>query len=287
MAEATEKQDELRKVYKDHNLHVLFGVTLMAVLGVSSVTPALPEIRQAFGVTTGQVRLLITAFTLPGIVFTPVLGVLSDRHGRKRILAPALLLFGVAGGMCIFVRDFQLLLGLRFLQGMGGSALGTLNVTVIGDIYSGRERFGAPSFLRGVVLTCASLVTADTSAQFGNLTGRFSEQTLLRASFIVYAVALTGMAFAPSLWLLLVPAALFGMAQGINIPNIFSLLNSIAPSENRDAFMSINDMTLRAGQPLGPLLIAAVSGLLGLIGAYLAAACLAILTFFLALILVR
>jgi MFS transporter, ACDE family, multidrug resistance protein len=35
------------------------------------------------------------------------------------------------------------LLALRFLQGMGAAALGTLNVTVIGDIYDGRERSNA------------------------------------------------------------------------------------------------------------------------------------------------
>ena len=40
---STRAENELRKVYKDHNLHVLFAVTLMAVLGVSSITPALPE----------------------------------------------------------------------------------------------------------------------------------------------------------------------------------------------------------------------------------------------------
>jgi MFS transporter, ACDE family, multidrug resistance protein len=97
---STTAQDKtgVRKVYRDHNLHVLFGVTLMAVLGVSSITPALPEIRDAFGVTSGQVGLLITVFTLPGIALTPILGILSDRHGRKKILTPALLLFGVAGG---------------------------------------------------------------------------------------------------------------------------------------------------------------------------------------------
>jgi ACDE family multidrug resistance protein len=32
---------------------------------------------------------------------------------------------------------------LRFFQGMGAAALGTLNVTVIGDIYGGRERSAA------------------------------------------------------------------------------------------------------------------------------------------------
>ena len=116
---ATERDGEVRKVYKDHNLHVLWGVTLMAVLGVSSVTSAFLRIVQELGVSSGQVGLLITVFTLPGIVLTPVLGVLSDRYGRKKILVPALLLFGVAGGTCALARSFELLLVLRFFQGMG------------------------------------------------------------------------------------------------------------------------------------------------------------------------
>jgi len=140
-----------RKVYKDHNLHVLFGVTLMAVLGVSSITPALPEIRDAFSVTSAQVGLLITIFTLPGISLTPVLGVLSDRHGRRKILIPALLLFGIAGGLCAFARSFELLLSLRLLQGMGAAALGTLNVTVIGDIFTGHERSAALGYNSSVL----------------------------------------------------------------------------------------------------------------------------------------
>jgi len=74
---------------------------------------------------------------------TPLLGVLSDRYGRKKILVPALVLFGLAGGACAFARSFELLLTLRFFQGMGAAALGTLNVTVIGDIYEGRERSSA------------------------------------------------------------------------------------------------------------------------------------------------
>jgi ACDE family multidrug resistance protein len=140
-----------RKVYKDRNLHVLFGVTLMAVLGVSSITPALPEIRDAFGVTSAQVGLMITIFILPSIALTPVLGVLSDRHGRRKILIPALLLFGIAGGLCAFARSFELLLALRLLQGMGAAALGTLNVTVIGDIFTGHERSAALGYNSSVL----------------------------------------------------------------------------------------------------------------------------------------
>ena len=123
----------------------------MAVLGVSSVTPAFPRIVQELGFSSGQVGLLITVFTLPGIVLTPVLGVLSDRYGRKKILVPALLPFGVAGGACALARSFELLRALGFFQGMGAAAHGTLNVTVIGDIYGGRERSAALGYNSSVL----------------------------------------------------------------------------------------------------------------------------------------
>jgi MFS family permease len=388
----------IRKVYKDHNLHVLFGVTLMAVLGVTSITPAFPEIVEAFGVTSGQVGLLITFFTVPGVFLTPVLGILSDRYGRKTILTPALIGFGIAGGLCAFVGDFQLLLLLRFVQGMGAAALGTLNVTVIGDIYTGRElsaalgynssilsiatatypglggllaifgwfypfllpflavpigflvlyslhnpependqrlkdflkdelyniwgrltsfrvlgvlcaslvsfvilfgpqlaylpilmneRFGAPSYVIGGILSAASLTTALISSQLGRLTGYFAERTLLRTAFLLYAIALVTASLVPGLWLLLIPVVVLGFANGINIPTIFSLLNEYAPSENRGAFLSVNGMILRLGQTVGPLFMSGIAASLSLTGAYLAAAALAAAMFFVALAFVR
>jgi MFS transporter, ACDE family, multidrug resistance protein len=151
VATETKRDEGARRVYKDHNLHVLWGVTLMAVLGTSSITPAFPTIVRELGISSGQVGLLITVFTLPGIVMTPLIGVLSDRYGRKKILVPALLLFGIAGGACAFARDFDLLLALRFFQGMGAAALGTLNVTVIGDIYDGREHSSALGYNSSVL----------------------------------------------------------------------------------------------------------------------------------------
>jgi MFS transporter, ACDE family, multidrug resistance protein len=124
------------------------------------------------------------------------------------------------------------------------------------------ERFGAPSYLRGAMLSGASLTTALVSSQLGNLTGRFSEKTLLKMAFVLYAIALFAVAPAPNLMYLLIPAVLFGVAQGINIPNVFSLLNAHAPTENRGAFMAVNGMSLRAGQTIGPLLMAAAAATL-------------------------
>jgi ACDE family multidrug resistance protein len=150
VAQAPEESKE-HSVLRNHNLHVVFGVTLMAVLGVSSVGPALPKVADELGVSSGQVGLLITVFTLPGVLLTPIWGVLSDRHGRKKILVPSLLLFGMAGASCALACDFELLIMLRSVQGVGAAALGAINVTVIGDLYTGHERIEAMGYNASVL----------------------------------------------------------------------------------------------------------------------------------------
>ena len=127
-----------RPLHRDPNLLVVFSVTLTAMLAVSAVAPAFPDVARALDVTPEAVGLLITVFTLPGIFLTPVLGILADRYGRKQVLVPALVLFALAGSACSLARSFEVLLALRFLQGMGAASLGSLNVTIMGDLYRGR-----------------------------------------------------------------------------------------------------------------------------------------------------
>jgi MFS family permease len=122
------------------NITIIFLITLTSVMGVASITPALPQIVERFNITPTQVALLITVFTLPGIFLAPFAGLMADKWGRKKILFPSLLLFGIAGVACFFTRDWQLLLILRFFQGIGGASLGSLNVTLIGDLFSGERR---------------------------------------------------------------------------------------------------------------------------------------------------
>lgn len=130
----------MTELYKNRNLHVIFSVTLVGVMGVSIFGPALPIIRAELGVSERAIGMLITALAAPGVVLTPIMGILADRWGRKKVLVPSLLLYGAAGGACAFVRDFDLLLALRVLQGVGASALGVVNITLIGDLFLGRER---------------------------------------------------------------------------------------------------------------------------------------------------
>lgn len=138
-------------LYRDPNLHVVFSITLMAVMGVSSITPVFPSVVEALDITPQAVGLLITVYALPGIVFTPVMGILADRLGRKQVLVPALVLFALAGSACALARDFQLLLILRFFQGLGGASLGSLTATLIGDLYRDDRRTEAMGYKASVL----------------------------------------------------------------------------------------------------------------------------------------
>ncbi len=128
------------KVYKDGSLQIIFGVTLMGVLGISSITPAFPKIVDELQISTVQVGMLITAFSLPAAFLAPVLGVLADRFGRKRILIPSLMIFGITGAACALTKDFGVIIALRAIQGITSAGLFLLSFTIIGDLFSGQRR---------------------------------------------------------------------------------------------------------------------------------------------------
>lgn len=362
-------------LFKDVNLYIIFGVTLTSVMGVSSIAPAFPSIARSLDVTTDQIGLLITFFTLPGIFFTPIFGILADRYNRKVILIPSLFLFGIAGTACAFATSFDQLLLFRAFQGVGSAALGVLNLTLIGDLYSGNQRasvmgyngsvlsigtamypaiggalailgWNYPFFLTliaipvglfalffldqkieknglginlylkeiksalmskmvlglfigmfltfiilyggyitfftilldekfeksslaiGIILSGSSLVTAVTSAQLGRLTKRFNEKNLITAAAILYTVIFLMIPMVENIWYFTLPIALFGVAQGMNIPSILNLLTGYAPKEYRAAFLSVNWMVMRIGQALGPYVLGLVYLYLSLDGTF-------------------
>jgi ACDE family multidrug resistance protein len=144
-------QEKTGSVLKNPNLQIIFLVTLFAVIGVSSIAPALPLMVRELHVNPVQIGLLITVFTLPGMILTPITGILADRFGRKTILVPSLFLFGTAGFLCTFARTFEILLLLRLFQGFGAASLGAINVTLIGDIFSGNQRAAAMGYNSSVL----------------------------------------------------------------------------------------------------------------------------------------
>lgn len=118
----------------------VLACSLIGVMGVPLISPILPDLRSVFEISDAQIGLVITAYTLPGVFLTPFIGLLSDRLGRRTVVLPLLVLFGLAGGGIALGPSFRGVLALRFVQGIGGSGLMVLAITLIGDFYGGKRR---------------------------------------------------------------------------------------------------------------------------------------------------
>ena len=130
------EHNKSQNVAKDKNLYIIVGVTLTAIMGGLTIAPIQPTLAEVFNVPSAE--LVMTVFMIPVGIATPILGVLADRIGIKKVLVPALILFAVAGGFASFAPNFATLLWWRFLQGFGAAPLDSLALTMIANVYTGR-----------------------------------------------------------------------------------------------------------------------------------------------------
>ena len=68
-------------------LLVLFIGVLMAALDIAIVGPALPTIRDYFGIDDRLATWLFTIYVLFHLIGTPLMAKLSDSFGRRSVLA--------------------------------------------------------------------------------------------------------------------------------------------------------------------------------------------------------
>jgi MFS transporter, ACDE family, multidrug resistance protein len=121
-------------------LLVVFSITIAGILGNTLINAPLPDILAAFGRGAGDAGLLVSSATLPGIVMAPAIGIMADRFGRRAVLLPCLVLFGLAGLGAGLATGFGMLVALRFVQGIGSAGLINLAVVLIADNWEGTDR---------------------------------------------------------------------------------------------------------------------------------------------------
>jgi MFS family permease len=115
--------------------------------GGALVAPTLPAIMSAFSISKQNIGWVMGVYTLSTAISMPFVGVLSDRYGRKTILVPALFINGLAGLGTAFSGRFELILLFRFIQGIGIAGMMPIAMTLIGDLFDGKERVRAMGVL--------------------------------------------------------------------------------------------------------------------------------------------
>ncbi|MGH7870932.1 MAG: MFS transporter [Candidatus Binatia bacterium] len=122
---------------KARALSIVYASSIALMMGVNFIQPALPALSQPFHVSDAQLSWIMTVFTAPAIVLSPVFGIIADLHGRRLLLALGLIAFGVFGTAMAFAPTFAWLLVFRTLQGVGFSAVVPLTIVLIGDLLEG------------------------------------------------------------------------------------------------------------------------------------------------------
>lgn len=130
----------------DSRFYAVMLLAAASTLSVAVVSPTLPTMATALGVSDARIGLVMTAITLPPMVLAPVVGIASDLSGRRTVVLPAIGLFGAAGLAIGLVDDFLVILGLRVLQGVAMAGLAPVAVTLLGDFYRGPTATTAQGF---------------------------------------------------------------------------------------------------------------------------------------------
>lgn len=133
-------------------LAALTGVPLIMVLGNSMLIPAFPQIKEAMQIDQFRAGLLITFFSIPAGLTIPFLGFLSDRLGRKKVIIPSLILYGLGGlisGLTplIFANSYPVMLLGRVVQGIGAAGTAPVAMALVSDIFQSKARSKALGFL--------------------------------------------------------------------------------------------------------------------------------------------
>lgn len=126
---------------------LLAALTMFAPMALDAYLPAFPEIAKGYGADTGSVQLTMSACLL-GLGLGQVLwGPISDRYGRKRPLMVGVVVFIVASVLIIIAPSLPAMVGLRFVQALGGAAGVVIARAAVRDLFHGVELARALSLI--------------------------------------------------------------------------------------------------------------------------------------------
>jgi predicted MFS family arabinose efflux permease len=119
---------------------VLFGVLFLGVSDTQLVAPLLPLIARDLQITPGSAGMIVTTYSLAAALFALLIGPLSDRVGRKKVLTFGIAFFVTASLLTYYITSFTSLLIVRMLTGLSAGTLSTCSLSYAADYYAYAQR---------------------------------------------------------------------------------------------------------------------------------------------------
>jgi YNFM family putative membrane transporter len=182
---------------------VLAGICTF--LEVYNTQPLLPFLQTVFHASEAEVSLTVSATTLGIAVAAPVIGLLAESIGRRKVIVPALFGLTVPTFFAATAHTLGALLVWRFLQGLFVPGIIAVMITYIGEEWAGR---GVGSMMSAYV----------SGTVLGGFLGRFLSAQVVTRFHWQYSFLLLGtlnLIGAVVVWRWLPPSATFKRAPGI------------------------------------------------------------------------
>ena len=164
---------------------ILMIASVLPAMAIVSLVPVMPLLLREFAEVRGSHYLVPIALTIPALcvaIFSPFMGWLSDRVGRKLVLVCALLVYAGLGLLPYFLSDLKQIIASRVGLGIAEAAIMTIATALIGDYFQGDARQRWIALQVGIVSLSAILLIAIGGA-LGEILGS-------RGPFLLYLLAL-------------------------------------------------------------------------------------------------
>ncbi|VAX33000.1 Uncharacterized MFS-type transporter [hydrothermal vent metagenome] len=102
-------------------------------------SPVLPLFALYLGAGPEAIGFIVGISTVTGIFFKLPSGALSDVMGRKKTMLLGILVFAVMPFTYLFVKDYYLLIIIRFIHGLATSFYGPVSMAVVADMAKGKK----------------------------------------------------------------------------------------------------------------------------------------------------
>lgn len=174
----------LKKFSQTQSTQMIATIIMFAVSAVAFsfdiYTASMPQMLQCFSCSQEEIQSSITIAILGGCISTLIIGPLSDTFGRRVLLIIFQILYTISSFVAAISNSLELLLLMRFLQGLAGSGPIVLGYAVIKDISQGPQTAIYFSYITTTITT--SLIVAPI------IGGYFATYFDWTASFFLLAV---------------------------------------------------------------------------------------------------
>jgi len=121
-------------------------------IGNDLVQPAMLAITKDFGVSSSWAPSSMSFYLLGGACVAWLLGPLSDRLGRKKVLLAGVLFFVVCCLLVLLTQNIESFLALRFLQGIGLTVITAVGYAAIQETFEERDAIKVMALMANISL---------------------------------------------------------------------------------------------------------------------------------------